>query len=116
MIDLREQIREAHRTYWSHRRAYPSLIRRGSLDEATAQRQLAVQRAIVRTLQHFHIALRFFQERMFHMDDPSTSSTDQPETPEAIRAELHALIGAMIATQLMALRNFLRAANPHGGV
>ena len=116
VIDLREQIREAHRTYWSHRSAYPSLIRRGSLDEATAQRQLAVQRAIVRTLQHFHIALRFLQERMFHMNDPYTSSTDQPETPEAIRAELHALINAMSETQLMALRNFLRAANPHGGV
>ena len=116
MIDLREQIREAHRTYWSHRRAYPALIRRGSLDEAIAQRQLAVQRAIVRTLQHFHIALRFLQERMFHMNDPYTSSTDQPATPEAIRAELHALIDAMSETQLMALRNFLRAANPHGGV
>ena len=116
MIDLREQIREAHRTYWSHRSAYPSLIRRGSLDEATAQRQLAVQRAIVRTLQHFHIALRFLQERMFHMNGPYMASTDQPETPEAIRAELHALIGAMSATQLMALRNFLRAANPPGGV
>jgi hypothetical protein len=116
VIDLREQIREAHRTYWSHRSAYPSLIRRGSLDEATAQRQLTVQRAIVRTLQHFHIALRFLQDRMFHMHDPSTSSTDQGETPEAIRAELHALINAMSETQLMALRNFLRAANPHGGV
>jgi hypothetical protein len=53
---------------------------------------------------------------MFHMNAPSTSSTDQPETPEAIRAELHALIEAMSETQLMALRNFLRAANPHGGV
>jgi hypothetical protein len=116
VIDLREQIREAHRTYWSHRSAYPSLIRRGSLDEATAQRQLAVQRAIVRTLQHFHIALRFLQDRLFHMHDPSTSSTDQPATPEAIRAELHALIEAMSETQLMALRNFLRAANSHEGV
>jgi hypothetical protein len=116
VIDLREQIREAHRTYWSHRRAYPSLIRRGSLDEATAQRQLAVQRAIVRTLQHFHIALGFVQEKMFHMHDPSTSSTDQPETPEAIRAELHALIDAISETQLMALRNFLLAAHPPGGV
>jgi hypothetical protein len=116
VIDLREQIREAHRTYWSHRSAYPSLIRRGSLDEATAQRQLTVQRAIVRTLQHFHIALRFLQDRMFHMHDPSTSSTDQPATPEAIRAELHALINAMSETQLMALRNFVRAAHPHGGV
>jgi hypothetical protein len=29
---------------------------------------------------------------------------------------LHALIGAMSETQLIALRNFLRAANPHGGV
>jgi hypothetical protein len=116
VIDLREQIREAHRTYWSHRSAYPSLIRRGSLDEATAQRQLAVQRAIVRTLQHFHIALRFLQERLFHMHDLYMSSTDQPETPEVIRAELHALIDAMSETQLMTLRNFLRAANPHGDV
>jgi hypothetical protein len=116
VIDLGEQIREAHRTYWSHRRAYPALIRRGSLDEATAQRQLAVQRAIVRTLQHFHIALGFLQEKMFPMHDPSTSSTDQPETPEAIRAELHALIDAMSETQLMVLRNFLLAAHPPGGV
>ena len=116
MIDLREQIREAHRTYWSHRRAYPSLIRRGRLAEATAQRQLAVQRAIVRTLQHFHLALHFLQERMCHLHDPSTSSPAQPETPEAIRAELHALIEAMRATQLMAVRHFLRAAHPPGGV
>ena len=116
VIDLREQIREAHRTYWSHRRAYPALIRRGSLDEATAQRQLAVQRAIVRTLQHFHIALGFLQEKMFPMNDPSTSSTDQPETPEAIRAELHALIDAMSETQLMALRNFLRAEMEQGAL
>jgi hypothetical protein len=116
VIDLREQIREAHRTYWSHRRAYPSLIRRGRLAEATAQRQLAVQRAIVRTLQHFHLALHFLQERMCHLHDPSTSSPAQPETPEAIRAELHALIEAMRATQLMAVRHFLRAAHPPGGV
>ena len=53
---------------------------------------------------------------MFPMHDPSTSSTDQPETPEAIRAELHALIEAMSETQLMALRNFLLAAHPPGGV
>jgi hypothetical protein len=116
VIDLRKQIREAHRTYWSHRRAYPALIRRGSLDAATAQHQLAVHRAIVRTLQHFHMALGFLQDRMFHRNDPSTSSTDQPEPPEAIRAELHALIEAMSETQLMALRNFLLAAHPHGGV
>ena len=53
---------------------------------------------------------------MFHMNDPYTSSPAQLETPEAIRAELHALINAMSETQLMALRNFMRAANLQGGV
>jgi hypothetical protein len=53
---------------------------------------------------------------MCHLHDPSTSSPAQPETPEAIRAELHALIEAMRATQLMAVRHFLRAAHPPGGV
>jgi len=53
---------------------------------------------------------------MCHLHDPSTSSPAQPETPEAIRAELHALIDAISETQLMALRNFLLAAHPPGGV
>ena len=53
-------------------------------------RQLAVQRAIVRTHSIF-ILHCVFTGKDVPMNDPYTSSTDLPETPEAIRAELHAL-------------------------